>query len=143
MADTKEKNRKKPKSIKAKANKSESTFVSRTSKTEKKGRMKNKGKGRDDGKRKRQGGGPRLTNVLRKELGMLEDKSSSDSGTEGEEGVRDLYELDEEVAQEELGKNRRFDEVENYEYELPEDFKVCPKKNPLYLTSLCFFFLLC
>ncbi|KAF3331944.1 U3 small nucleolar RNA-associated protein 14 [Carex littledalei] len=123
MADLKEKNRKKPKSIKAKANKTESTFLSRTSKTEKKGRMKNKGKGRDDGQRKRQGGGPRLTNVLRKELGMLDHKSSSDSGTEGEEGVRDLYELDEEVAQEELGKNRRFDEVENYEYELPEDFK--------------------
>ncbi|OAY80691.1 U3 small nucleolar RNA-associated protein 14 [Ananas comosus] len=35
----------------------------------------------------------------------------------------DVYEYDEPVPEEEARKNRRFDEVENYEYELPEDFE--------------------
>lgn len=130
MEDRKEKNGKRTKSIKGKPSKNESTFLSKTGKPDKKGRMnkkgKFKGKGRDDDRMKRRGGGPHLPNVLRKELDVLDPKrnSSSDSDSEGEEDVRDLYELEEEVAQEESGKNRRFDEVENYEYELPEDFKV-------------------
>ncbi|KAJ4747775.1 U3 small nucleolar RNA-associated protein 14 [Rhynchospora pubera] len=124
MADSTEKNSKKQKRTKAKT--VESTFLSKTSKPEKKGRMKMKGKrkGRDNDQRKRRGGGPRLPNVLRQELGLdVKRNSSSESDSEGGEDVRDFYELDEEVAQEESGKNRRFDEVENYQYELPDDFE--------------------
>lgn len=128
MGDQKEKNRKRQKLIKGKPNKVESAFVSKPSKPEKKGKMmKKKGKGgkrRDDDRRKRSVGGPRLPNVLRKELGMMDPKSDSGSDSEGEDDVRDLYEVEEELAEEESGKNRRFDEVDNYDYELPEDFKV-------------------
>jgi U3 small nucleolar RNA-associated protein 14 len=139
MAGLKEKNRKK-KSIKGKPSKNEkSTFLSKTSKPAEKGRMKKKGKARDDDQRKRRSGGPRIPNVLRKELDMLDPKrKDSDSDPEGGQDVRDLYELEEEIAQEELGKNRRFDEVENYEYELPEDFKVSSKRSLLLSRTLFF-----
>lgn len=144
MADLKEKSRKK-KSIKGKSNNNEkSNFLSKTSKPDRKGRMKKKGKMRDDDQRKRRGGGPRIPNVLRKELGILDPKrnSDSDSDSDGGEDVRDVYELEEEVAQEESGRNRRFDEVENYEYELPEDFKVSLKRE-LFLSTSVFNFYAC
>ncbi|KAL3717619.1 hypothetical protein ACJRO7_009112 [Eucalyptus globulus] len=74
--------------------------------------------------------GPRLPSALRKELERLNPSRPSDS--EGEEidsdeaefgGGRDVYEYDEEAPQEEAGKNRRFDPVDNLEYELPDEFE--------------------
>lgn len=80
---------------------------------------------------KRKRTGPRLPNALRKELERLNPSRPSDS--EGEEidsdeaefgNGRDVYEYEEEAPQEEAGKNRRFDPVDNLEYELPDEFEV-------------------
>lgn len=81
------------------------------------------------GNRKRTG--PRLPNALRKELERL--NPSRPSGGGGEEidsdeaelgSGRDVYEYEEEAPQEESGRNRRFDPVDNLEYELPDEFEV-------------------
>ncbi|XVF32788.1 hypothetical protein REPUB_Repub17cG0112800 [Reevesia pubescens] len=68
--------------------------------------------------------GPRLPSALRTELDRLNPRISSNSDDEIDSDVgNDVYEYEEEVPQEESRKNRRFDPVKNYEYELPEDFK--------------------
>uniref|UniRef100_A0A803L0C6 Uncharacterized protein n=1 Tax=Chenopodium quinoa TaxID=63459 RepID=A0A803L0C6_CHEQI len=80
--------------------------------------------------------GPRLPSAFRKQLdnlgnpnlyGNSDDDVEDDEVIDSDEGelnyVKDLYEYEEEVAEEESKKNRRFDHVENYEYELPEKFK--------------------
>ncbi|CAK7348320.1 unnamed protein product [Dovyalis caffra] len=68
--------------------------------------------------------GPRLPQSLRKELDRFNPNDQHSSEEEEEEGVNnDVYEYEEGVPEEESKKNRRFDTVENYEYELPEDFK--------------------
>ncbi|ONK62915.1 uncharacterized protein A4U43_C07F9440 [Asparagus officinalis] len=78
-------------------------------------------------KKKQRKSGPRLPSVLLQELDRLNPNprsSDSESNDEAEAKVAgDLYEYEEEMAQEETKKNRRYDPVENYEYELPEDFK--------------------
>jgi len=67
--------------------------------------------------------GPRLPQSLRKELDRINPNDQSCS--EEDEGINgDVYEYEEGVPEEESKKNRRFDSVENYEYKLPEDFKV-------------------
>ncbi|KAK8497530.1 hypothetical protein V6N13_002934 [Hibiscus sabdariffa] len=73
---------------------------------------------------RRKGKGPRLPSALRTELDRLNPRISSDSdeGIDSDVG-NDVYEYEEEVPQEESRKNRRFDPVENYEYEMPEDFE--------------------
>lgn len=38
--------------------------------------------------------------------------------------ANDVYEYEEAIPEEESGKNRRYDPVENFEYELPEQFQV-------------------
>ena len=38
--------------------------------------------------------------------------------------ANDVYEYEETIPEEESMKNRRFDHVENFEYELPKEFKV-------------------
>ncbi|KAE8657654.1 ABC transporter B family member 5 [Hibiscus syriacus] len=43
--------------------------------------------------------------------------------TEDSDFANDVYEYEDEVPQEESRKNRRFDPVDNYEYEIPEDFE--------------------
>lgn len=81
-----------------------------------------KGGGADTRERK----GPRLPNSLRKELERLnpaDDDYDSDEEREAY-GGRDLYEYEEEIPEEQSRKNRRFDPVENLEYELPDDFEV-------------------
>lgn len=85
-----------------------------------KGTMK---KNKNDPRKK--GKGPRLPSALRTELDSLNPKiaSDSDDGIDSDVG-NDVYEYEEEVPQEESRKNRRFDPVEKYEYELPEDFEV-------------------
>ncbi|KDP28173.1 hypothetical protein JCGZ_13944 [Jatropha curcas] len=86
--------------------------------------LSNKNKKDDKGKKRKTG--PRLPNALRKEL----DRINPDNQFNGEEDedilsdeVNDFYEYEEEVAEEESKKNRRYDPVENYEYQLPEKFK--------------------
>ncbi|KAM1257364.1 hypothetical protein ACFX15_030720 [Malus domestica] len=68
--------------------------------------------------------GPRLPNVLRKEverLNPIEDEEIDSD--EAEVYGRDFYEYEEELPEEEKRKNRRFDPVENLEYQLPEEFE--------------------
>ncbi|KAF8006742.1 hypothetical protein BT93_K0907 [Corymbia citriodora subsp. variegata] len=90
----------------------------------------NKNSKRKHADKNRKRTGPRLPNALRKELERLNPGRPSDS--EGEEidsdeaelgGDHDVYEYEEEAAQEESGKNRRFDPVDNLEYELPDEFE--------------------
>lgn len=74
---------------------------------------------------KRKTTGPRLPKALRKEIDALD--SRAQPSDEDEDGIAaDVYEYEEALAEEETKKNRRFDPVENYEYELPEDFEVSP-----------------
>lgn len=69
--------------------------------------------------------GPHLPSALRTEIDRLNPRISSNSDDEIDSDVgNDFYEYEEEVPQEESRKNRRFDPVKNYEYELPEDFEV-------------------
>ncbi|KAL5983692.1 hypothetical protein ACLOJK_017783 [Asimina triloba] len=82
-------------------------------------KMMTKSKG-DRGRRRTQKG-PLLPSSLRKELGLVNPKHNDD--VPREEGANDLYEYDEPVPQEESKKNRRFDPVDNLEYELPEGFE--------------------
>ncbi|OMO63866.1 Small-subunit processome, Utp14 [Corchorus capsularis] len=88
-------------------------------------RRSKKSKGPDqENKTKKKSMGPRLPTALRTELDRLNPRRSSDSDDDIDSDVaNDVYEYEEEVPQEESGKNRRFDPVENYEYELPEDFE--------------------
>ncbi|KAK8718117.1 hypothetical protein V6N13_045363 [Hibiscus sabdariffa] len=101
------------------------------------GEFKNKKKFKKDSKKNKnskkntnksntisKGKGPRLPSALRTELDRLNPRISSDSddGIDSDVGY-DVYEYEEEVPQEESRKNRRFDTVENYQYELPKDFK--------------------
>lgn len=72
--------------------------------------------------------GPRLSSSFRKEIGIQsprDNAESNDDFDDEEERVRgDVFEYEEQVAEEESKKNRRFDPVDNYEYELPADFEV-------------------
>ncbi|KAM3345365.1 hypothetical protein P3S68_025074 [Capsicum galapagoense] len=72
-----------------------------------------------DGRRKRTG--PRLPNTMLKELQLP--KRYTDSDDDEIVNNNDLYEYEEGVAEEESKKNRRFDPVQNYQYELPDDFE--------------------
>ncbi|KAL9415242.1 hypothetical protein AB3S75_043513 [Citrus x aurantiifolia] len=78
----------------------------------------------DGGGEKKKRKGPRLPNSLRKEIDRLNTNSlnGSDEDIDSDE-ARDFYEYEEPLPQEESRKNRRFDPVENYEYELPEKFE--------------------
>ncbi|CAN4097332.1 unnamed protein product [Withania somnifera] len=75
-----------------------------------------------DGRRKRVG--PRLPNAMLKELQLPKrfDDSDEEIGSD-DDVINDLYEYEEGVAEEESKKNRIFDPVENYQYELPDDFE--------------------
>ncbi|RRT64768.1 hypothetical protein B296_00033910 [Ensete ventricosum] len=77
-------------------------------------------------KEQRRRHGPRIPTALHKDLKRLNpDTSHDESDRESEEIFMEenAYEYEEAVAEEEARKNRRFDSVENYEYELPEDFE--------------------
>ncbi|RWW06398.1 hypothetical protein GW17_00030278 [Ensete ventricosum] len=77
-------------------------------------------------KEQRRRHGPRIPTALHKDLKRLNpDPSHDESDRESEEIFMEenAYEYEEAVAVEEARKNRRFDSVENYEYELPEDFE--------------------
>ncbi|XP_004290799.1 PREDICTED: uncharacterized protein C57A7.06 [Fragaria vesca subsp. vesca] len=89
----------------------------------KKPRTNKKGKGAAD---KAERKGPRLPNALRKELERLNPRTAdSDEEVPSDEEAlaQDLYEYEEGRPEEESKKNRRFDPVDNLDYELPEDFE--------------------
>ncbi|XP_062088871.1 uncharacterized protein LOC133795434 [Humulus lupulus] len=76
--------------------------------------------------------GPRIPSSFRKELDRINPKTGSpvnsddDERIDSEEGEvygNDVYEYEERVPEEESKKNRRFDRVENFDYELPHDFE--------------------
>ncbi|XP_078435662.1 U3 ribonucleoprotein (Utp) family protein [Wolffia australiana] len=67
--------------------------------------------------------GPRLPSSLRKDPSFaIPDRRGSDEDSDVEENG-DVYEYEEGVPEEEKGRNRRFDPVDDVEYELPEDFE--------------------
>ena len=133
MVETKRKGRDEPKHSKMKKQKSSG---SKTLSMKKK-----KSKGNDVRK------GPRLPNSLRKEIERLNPSTQLNSddedinSDEGEFLTDDIYEYEEKIPQEESRKNRRFDPVENFEYELPEDFEVLSLSLSLLNYGVFFFFL--
>lgn len=74
--------------------------------------------------------GPRLPSSFRKQLDRINPRTGSDDdqiidSDEGElHGNNDVYEYEEGMPEEESKKNRRFDRVDNFDYELPADFEV-------------------
>lgn len=67
-----------------------------------------------------------LASTLLKAIGDSKErlKASSADAADAEEIDGDVYEYEEGVPEEERGKNRRFDDVDRLEYELPSDFEV-------------------
>lgn len=109
------------------------------SKTNKKPYKRNKTVDRGVEKRKKRTG-PRLPSSLRKalEVKSLDDSANiSDENIESDE-ANDFYEYDEPLAEEESRKNRRYDTVENYEYQLPEQIEVCALFCSHYVVSRLF-----
>ncbi|PRQ26398.1 putative small-subunit processome, Utp14 protein [Rosa chinensis] len=95
---------------------------SRQRSSSKKPKTSKKGKSADKAERR----GPRLPNALRKELDRLNPRtadSDEEIGSDEEALGQDLYEYEEGLPEEESKKNRRFDPVDNLDYELPEDFE--------------------
>ncbi|XP_017247922.1 uncharacterized protein LOC108219144 [Daucus carota subsp. sativus] len=82
-------------------------------------------KGVRRGGEKRKRSGPHLPNAMKREIELLNPRSGSDDEIDSDEEFagKDVYEYEEEVPEEESKKNRRYDPVENFEFELPEDFK--------------------
>lgn len=73
--------------------------------------------------------GPRLAPSLQKEIDRMNGTNGFDSyeggdSDAGETFTGDFYEYEEVIPEEESKKNRRYDAVDNYEYELPDHFKV-------------------
>lgn len=69
----------------------------------------------------------RLPDALRKELDLLNqngDQGSGDDQKDGEKLDGDEYEYEEKLPEEETQNNRRYDQVDKLEYELPSDFEV-------------------
>lgn len=82
---------------------------------------------RDNTNKKRDWRGPRLPNAFQKELDSRYPKGGP---SDDEDDIPfnydvgdDVYEYEEAIPEEESKKNKRFDRVENYQYELPEDFE--------------------
>ncbi|CAN0889043.1 U3 small nucleolar RNA-associated protein 14 [Linum grandiflorum] len=70
--------------------------------------------------------GPHLPNALLKEMDGMNPSSRFDEELDEDVGFdagKDFYEYEEGVPEEEAKKNRRFDNIKNFEYELPEDFE--------------------
>ncbi|KAI3925416.1 hypothetical protein MKW98_015764, partial [Papaver atlanticum] len=79
--------------------------------------------------------GPRLPNQLRKQIEFLNQNNEPTHSDEDDEEIDsdeevgglhindDLYEYEEVIPEEESKKNRRFDPVDNLEYELPDEYK--------------------
>ncbi|GAB4839846.1 hypothetical protein Ancab_020556 [Ancistrocladus abbreviatus] len=95
----------------------------------KRGKMRKKTKSSSSKGERQKRTGPHLPASLRKVVDNTAATTISQSDEEefidSDEGRMegDAYEYEDEAAEEESKKNRRFDPVENYEYELPEDFE--------------------
>ncbi|KAK8960785.1 hypothetical protein KSP40_PGU017654 [Platanthera guangdongensis] len=72
---------------------------------------------------RREKSGPHLPSSFLKEIGIQKPISNSSDQVEGDDESDDLYEYVEKLPEEERKENRRFDQVENYDYELPEEFE--------------------
>ncbi|XP_073275995.1 uncharacterized protein [Primulina huaijiensis] len=81
----------------------------------------------DKANKKRDWRGPRLPNAFQKELDRRYPKGGPSDDEEemafNDDSGDDVYEYEEAIPEEESKKNKRFDPVENYQYELPEDFE--------------------
>ncbi|KAD3338173.1 hypothetical protein E3N88_33694 [Mikania micrantha] len=76
------------------------------------------------GKEKKWKKGPHLPNALQKELESLNPTDLSEDEIQSDDNIGiEFYEYEEKVPDEETKKNRRYDPVENFEYQLPEDFE--------------------
>lgn len=71
---------------------------------------------------KKRRSGPHLPNSILKIIAIEKRPLNSDEGDH--EIDSDLYEYEEGVPDEESRKNNRYDRVDNYEFELPDDFEV-------------------
>ncbi|KAA8539257.1 hypothetical protein F0562_025949 [Nyssa sinensis] len=69
--------------------------------------------------------GPHLPTALRKELELINHTNPSNIDEEeiDSDDANDVYEYEEAIPEEESKKNRRFDSVKNFEYELPDQFE--------------------
>lgn len=71
--------------------------------------------------------GPHLPNSILKTIANEKrplNSDEEDDEIDSDDVNVDLYEYEEGVPEEESKKNNRYDRVDNYEYELPEDFEV-------------------
>ncbi|KAI3526852.1 hypothetical protein L1887_06118 [Cichorium endivia] len=82
----------------------------------------NSSKRRKGGNEKKWKKGPHLPNALQKELSSLNPTYGSDEEIQSDDDI-DVYEYEEKIPEEESKKNRRYDPVDNFEYELPKDFE--------------------
>lgn len=82
--------------------------------------------------RGKSGAGPQMQRSFR---GDVEGRDVEEDDSDTELANLDVgYEYEGEVAQEEKGSNRRYDDVDVYEYELPEDFEVLLSLRDLHLA---------
>lgn len=70
--------------------------------------------------------GPHLPSSILKTIANEKRPLNSDEGDDeiDSDYGDDLYEYEEGVPEEESRKNKRYDRVDNYEFELPQDFEV-------------------
>jgi hypothetical protein len=89
----------------------------------KKQQQKKDSGGRSNGKKV----GPQLASSLLKELKGDGDHNRKQLKEEEDDSILpgDVYEYEEQLPEEEAGKNRRYDSVDQLDYELPSDFEVC------------------
>eukprot|EP01018_Ginkgo_biloba_P014744 Gb_36334 [translate_table: standard] len=66
---------------------------------------------------------PHLPNILKKELDNIHQKSGDDEEEDADILNGDDYEYEDGLPEEETKKNRRYDQVDKLEYELPSDFE--------------------
>lgn len=86
-------------------------------------------KNKSNDKRRLNRRGPQLAPSIRREVGQVKEDTESDNYevsdcSEGETFPGDVYEYEEAAPEEESRKNHRYDTVDNYDYELPDHFKV-------------------
>ncbi|KAL9173485.1 hypothetical protein ABFS82_03G117800 [Erythranthe guttata] len=102
---------------------------SRNGATETRKKKKTSNKKKIESKDNRVRRGPHLPNAIRREVDRFSrsgegESASDDEQVDFDDGVRnDFYEYEEDVPEEETMKNKRFDPVENYQFELPENFQ--------------------
>ncbi|XP_010259528.1 PREDICTED: uncharacterized protein C57A7.06 [Nelumbo nucifera] len=126
MAEKKRKVREESQKKTGRGEKKRKQLLSRILTTENHKKKKNIIKKKSNHKGDRRKTGPRLPNALRKAIDLLNPKpreSDEEIDSDAEVQVKDVYEYEERMPEEESKKNRRFDHVDNLEYELPEEFE--------------------